>query len=188
MKIAIIDNYDSFTFNIQHYVEQFAEVCRVINIDRVNLYELEQYDKLIFSPGPGLPKEKPVLWKVLDQFGTKKPILGICFGHQSIAEYFGAKLFNMETVHHGLSKTTQIAEKDVLWKELPKTFKTGRYHSWAVNAETLPNCLSVTAYDKCNKTIMAFRHKDLDIRGVQFHPESILTEYGLQMIKNWVCS
>ncbi len=185
-KIIIIDNYDSFTFNIQHYVEPLVEVCEVVNIDKVNIASLSKYDKIIFSPGPGLPKEKPILWKILDQYQNTKPILGICFGHQAIAEYYGSQLFNMKEVHHGLARQTQITDHNSLWKNLPSRFETGRYHSWAVKKEGLSSSLKIIAEDAETGVIMALSHKTLNIKSVQFHPESILTEYGKEMIKNWI--
>ncbi len=185
-KIIIIDNYDSFTFNIQHYVEPLVDVCDVVNIDEVDIASLSKYDKIIFSPGPGLPKEKPILWKILDHYQNTKPILGICFGHQAIAEYYGSQLFNMKEVHHGLARATQITHKDTLWKELPSHFETGRYHSWAVKKEGLSSNLKIIAEDAETGVIMGLSHKTFNIKSVQFHPESILTEYGKEMIRNWI--
>ncbi len=186
MKIIIIDNYDSFTYNIAHYVEPFATLCDVVKVDKINLETLKHYDKIIFSPGPGLPKDRPILFDVLKTYGASKPILGICFGHQAIAEFYGATLFNMDEVHHGLARDTLICQTSALFNKLPKSFKTGRYHSWAVKATSVPDCLEITAKDQSSGTIMALQHKNLNISGVQFHPESVLTEHGLQMIKNWV--
>ncbi len=186
MKLAIIDNYDSFTFNIRHYAETFVDVCDVINIDKVDIDALKNYQKIIFSPGPGLPQEKPILWKILDAYQHVKPILGICFGHQAIAEYYGSKLFNMSEVHHGLARQTQIIGDDTIWEGLPTCFNTGRYHSWAVEKESLSSKLKITAQDAENGTIMALSHKTLNVKGIQFHPESVLTEYGKSIIKNWI--
>lgn len=186
MKVLIIDNYDSFTYNIAHYVEQFASLCHVIKIDEIEFKTIEQYDKIILSPGPGLPSERPLLKKIIEAFYKTKPIFGICLGHQAIAEFFGCQLFNMPEVHHGIAKKSQILCNDYLFEHLPKTFHTGRYHSWAVNANEFPEALKITIEDLENKTVMAISHKKLDIKGVQFHPESVLTEHGLKLIENWV--
>jgi len=186
MRIIIVDNYDSFTYNIAHYVEQFANECVVVKIDELNIDDIENYDKIILSPGPGLPNERPFQNQIIERFYKSKAILGVCLGHQALAEYFGAKLINMNNVHHGLARYTVNLSCDYLLKDIPKEFKTGRYHSWAVDNKSLPDVLEVLSLDKESKTIMAFRHKKYDIRAVQYHPESILTESGLQLIKNWV--
>jgi len=186
MKIVIIDNYDSFTYNIAHYVEQFASLCTVIKVDKVKPNELDNYDKIILSPGPGLPVDRPLQNLIIKKFHQQKPILGICLGHQALAEYFGAKLINMDEVHHGVARNTNIIKPDYLWNNINTNFKTGRYHSWAVQKENLPENIIITSEDVDSKTIMSFKHNKWDIRGIQFHPESILTENGLQIIKNWV--
>lgn len=186
MKVLIIDNYDSFTYNIAHYVEQFASLCEVIKIDKLNINDIDNYDKIILSPGPGLPNERPIQHKIIDIYHTQKPILGICLGHQALAEYFGAELYNMPEVHHGIARETQIINDDYIWTDIPHLFNTGRYHSWAVKESSFPNSLSIIAKDKLDGTIMAFKHNTLDIRAIQFHPESILTEHGLKIIENWV--
>lgn len=186
MRIIIIDNYDSFTYNIAHYVEQFSSKCVVVKVDKLCIDDIENYDKIILSPGPGLPNERPFQNKIIERFYKTKPILGICLGHQALAEYFGSELINMNEVHHGVARDTVNIKPDYLLNKLPSEFKTGRYHSWAVNSLNLPNSLEILSVDKITNTIMAFRHKEYDIRAVQFHPESILTEGGLQLIKNWV--
>ncbi len=186
MKIVIIDNYDSFTYNIAHYVEQYADLCKVIKINKVNIDEIDSFDKIILSPGPGLPNERPIQNQIINSFQHSKPFLGICLGHQALAEFFGAKLFNMPQVHHGIARQTLIKKRDYLWNDIPTEFNSGRYHSWAVAPSHIPKNLEIIATDKITDTIMAFRHKTLDIRSVQFHPESILTEYGLKIIENWV--
>lgn len=188
MKVIIIDNYDSFTYNIMHYIEQYVNVCNVIKVDELVIDHIETYDKIVFSPGPGLPKDRPILNEIIKQYQGRKPILGICFGHQAIAEYFGSELFNMDEVHHGVSRSTKICTHSTIFKDLPEEIKTGRYHSWAVNSDTLSNDLKVLAIDKEQKTIMALEHKIYDIIGIQFHPESVLTEHGLKMIENWLKS
>ena len=186
MRIIIIDNYDSFTYNIAHYVEQFADVCDVIKLDEIRLSDIDNYDKIILSPGPGLPNERPIQNKIIKKYHQQKAILGICLGHQALAEFFGAELINMQEVHHGVARKTVICQSDYLWQSISTNFNTGRYHSWAVNADNLPRSLDVISKDEEQGTIMAFRHLKFDVRGIQFHPESILTEQGLQIIKNWV--
>ena len=186
MKILIIDNYDSFTYNIAHYVEQFVKTCEVIKIDQIKIKDIDDFDKIILSPGPGLPNERPVQNKIIETFYKSKPILGICLGHQALAEYFGSKLFNMKEVHHGVARDTKITVSDYLWETISPNFKSGRYHSWAIDSNNISEELEIIASDTESEIIMAFRHKKYDIRGIQFHPESILTENGLQIIKNWV--
>jgi len=186
MKILIVDNYDSFTYNIVHYVEQFVNCCTVIKVDNIDIKQIKLYDKIILSPGPGLPNERPILNEIIQKYHQQKPILGICLGHQALAEYFGAKLFNMDNVHHGIARDTSFLGQDYLWGNTPLQYKTGRYHSWAIKKESLPDTLKIIAEDSLNKTIMAFSHKELDIKGIQFHPESILTENGKTIIKNWI--
>lgn len=186
MKVIIIDNYDSFTYNIVHYVEQFCENCTVVKIDEISFEEMDHYDKIILSPGPGLPKDRPILNRILSRYQDTKPILGICLGHQAISEFYGSCLYNMDQVHHGVARLTTITKPDYLWKNIPIHFLTGRYHSWAVSQVNFSENLEILAIDHETKTIMAFKHKTFDIRGVQFHPESILTEFGLELIKNWV--
>lgn len=186
MNIVIIDNFDSFTYNLAHAVEQFSDQVIVMRNNEVNWDSIEACDKIIFSPGPGLPKEVPVMGEILDQYKTKKPILGVCLGMQYIGIYFGGKILNIEDIVHGIPKATQILDKnECLFQNLPQTFNSGRYHSWALNRPLLPSCLKVTATDN-DELIMAIRHKRLDICGVQFHPESIMTEQGSNMLKNWI--
>ena len=185
MKIFILDNYDSFTYNLVHYVEQFADLCIIKRNDKVIIDEIAQYDKIIFSPGPGLPSEKTIMHEIIDKYKNKIPILGICLGHQSIAEYFGAKLFNLEKIIHGIEKNTTIVIQDNIFKDVPNTFISGRYHSWAVSKINFPDELDILAIDN-DDIIMALRHKKYRITGLQFHPESIMTPYGKQIIENWV--
>ncbi len=186
MKVLIVDNYDSFTFNIAHYVEQFSDLCQVEFVDQINIGIIESFDKIILSPGPGLPSDRPELKQIIAHFYQSKPILGICLGHQALAEYFHATLFNMPQVHHGMARKTQIVNSDPIWNGLPETFLSGRYHSWAVDFKTIPKTLQVTSIDPENGTIMSFKHRQYDLTGIQFHPESILTEHGLKIIENWV--
>ncbi len=185
MKIFILDNYDSFTYNLVHYIEQYADLCIVKRNDKVIIEEIEQCDKIIFSPGPGLPSEKTIMHEIITSYKDKKPILGICLGHQSIAEYFGAKLFNLKEIVHGIEKNTNIILQDIIFKDIPNNFISGRYHSWAVSKTNFPSEMKILAVDDDN-IIMALRHKKYLITGLQFHPESIMTPYGKQMIENWI--
>jgi anthranilate synthase component 2 len=187
MKILLLDNYDSFTYNLLHLTEQFDGVqVEIRRNDKIKLEEVERYDKIILSPGPGLPSEAGILKPLIKKYSSLKSILGVCLGMQAIGEVFGAKLFNLDKVQHGVAnKTTVIDTSEILFRNIPSTFKTGRYHSWMVSKEKLPDTLLVTSVDE-QKNIMSLRHKTLDVRGVQFHPESILTEYGKEMMGNWI--
>ena len=185
MKILIIDNLDSFTYNIKHYIEQFVDRVDVVRIDDLDYECIIEYDKIVISPGPGLPSEKPELAHLVNNFQNAKPILGICLGHQAIAEYYGAELENKEKVDHGVAKKTIIVEDDIIFSDVNNEFLTGRYHSWVINKDTLPDDIIVTAVDD-DGFIMAFKHRKLSVRGVQFHPESILTPNGLKIIENWI--
>jgi len=183
IKIVIIDNYDSFTFNLVHILEALDVTVTVIRNDQFHIVDLKVYDKIMISPGPGIPSEAGLTKKVIQAYYKKKPILGICMGHQAIAECFGGELNNLSEVFHGV-ETAIFTQNDYLFKDCPKVLKVGRYHSWAVS-KTLPKSLESIAEDK-NKINMALRHKNYDVRGLQFHPESILTPQGFQIIKNWV--
>ena len=185
MKTLIIDNKDSFTYNLFHYVNQFTDHVDVLRDEQINILQIEEYDKIIFSPGPGLPKDHPVLKKVLDKFHANKSILGICLGHQAIAEYFNANLTNLKTVKHGVSSRVSHQENCNVFKGLPSNFNIGHYHSWVVNKCTLPNCLTITSENN-EGIVTSFKHNEFDLKGLQFHPESILTEFGLKMIENWI--
>ncbi|BAX82723.1 anthranilate synthase component II [Labilibaculum antarcticum] len=186
MRIVIIDNYDSFTYNLVHIVEQFCEQVIVMRNDQINWEQIGKCDKLIFSPGPGLPGEAKAMGEIMDQYAKTKPILGVCLGMQFIGEYFDAELFNLKEIVHGIPKATLITDgNECLFKNLPKQFNSGRYHSWALSKNNFPKCLRITATDEQN-VIMAIRHKEFDLCGVQFHPESILTEHGKEILKNWI--
>jgi anthranilate synthase component 2 len=185
MRILIIDNLDSFTYNIKHYLEQFAQTVDVIGVDEIDYKLILSYDKIVISPGPGLPSEVPELANLVNNFQNAKPILGICLGHQAIAEYYGAILENKKEVDHGVAKNTIVVADDILFADIDKQFVSGRYHSWVVKKESVPEEIIVTAVDD-DGNVMAFKHKTLNVRGVQFHPESILTPNGLKMIENWV--
>jgi len=186
MRIAIIDNYDSFTYNLVHIVEQYCDEIFVMRNDEIVWENMEHVDKIIFSPGPGLPSEVNSMKEIMDRYYKYKPILGVCLGMQFIGEYFGAKLINLETIVHGIPKKTLIRDvEEVLFNEIPLSFNSGRYHSWALSTNHFPDCLQITAVDE-QEIIMAIRHKQFDLCGVQFHPESIMTQYGNQMLKNWI--
>lgn len=187
MKVLILDNYDSFTHNLYHYVQQFSCHVDVIKNDEIILSEVEQYHKIILSPGPGLPVEHQNLKTIIKQFGSSKSILGVCLGHQAIAECYGAKLQNLDEVMHGISTKVTLLNDEAIYKNIPDEIKVGHYHSWIVDDLSLPACFVVTSRNEDN-IIMSIRHKKFDLIGIQFHPESIMTEYGLQMIRNWVIS
>lgn len=186
MKVLILDNYDSFTFNLVHYVEQFVDAVEVKRNDEASIEEIENYDAIVLSPGPGLPKDAGVMPKLIKRYASTKKILGVCLGHQAIAEHFGGKLINLNEVLHGVAVPVKVVDEgEPMFNQLPRNFKTGRYHSWSVAGDDFPEMLKVTATDR-NGNVMALRHREYDVSGVQFHPESLLTEHGLQMIKNWV--
>ncbi|WP_224998329.1 aminodeoxychorismate/anthranilate synthase component II [Cesiribacter sp. SM1] len=186
-EILVIDNYDSFTYNLVHILKSLGAPLRVVRNDAFTLEEVEAYDKILLSPGPGVPDEAGLMPAVIRQYGTKKDILGVCLGHQALGEAFGAKLHNLAQVHHGVATTCLLQKEDSLFKGLPRSFQVGRYHSWAVVADTCkPNTgLEITAVDE-QGAVMALRHKEYRIRGVQFHPESILTQHGTEMLRNWL--
>lgn len=185
MKILIVDNKDSFTYNLKHYINQFTDDIDVIRGGEINLDKIDKYDKIILSPGPGLPSEHPVLQQVLDRYYKHKPILGICLGQQAIAEFFNAKLENLTAVKHGVISEVSHFNNCKLFKDIPSSFKTGHYHSWVVSKSNFPKELTITSENE-DGIITSFKHEKYDVSAVQFHPESILTEHGLQLIKNWV--
>lgn len=186
MKIAVINNYDSFVHNIVHYLESFdgVEVSVFFN-DGFYLEQLNNFDKIVLSPGPGVPKEAGLLLDVIDCYKNKKDILGVCLGHQAIAEYFGCQLVNLNQPLHGIATRLHIVEDDYLWNNLQDEIFVGHYHSWCVSKLHLSTEISVTAIDESGN-IMALKHKKYNIRGVQFHPESVLTPFGKQIIENWL--
>jgi anthranilate synthase component II len=187
MKILMLDNYDSFTYNLVHYLEAADGTIDVVvkRNDKIELNEVESYDAIVLSPGPGLPKAAGIMPLLIKTYAPSKPILGVCLGHQAIGEAFGAELKNLKTVYHGLGMVTKIIQEDILFQDLPQQFTTGRYHSWAIEPSSIKNDLVVTATDEHGE-IMAIKHTHYNARGVQFHPESILTEHGKTIIKNWV--
>ena len=187
MKVLILDNYDSFTFNLLHLVEQFDDVKpEVFRNDEIPLESIIHYDKIILSPGPGLPQEAGIMMDLIKEYASTKSILGVCLGHQAIARAFGGELFNLDKVQHGVSTLTTITDQsEKIFRNIPATFKTGRYHSWMVNQKNLPGCFKITAVDD-QQHIMAIRHTGLDVCGIQFHPESVLTDHGKTLIGNWI--
>ena len=188
MKILIFDNYDSFTYNLLHLVKELGyNDVDVIRNDQLNLDEVEKYDKIILSPGPGIPSEAGLLLPLIKRYGKSKSILGVCLGHQAIAESYGATLINLDEVYHGIATDIHVIEKDVLFESVPKIFPAGRYHSWTVSNVQLPDCIRVTALDSEGQ-IMALKHETYDVHGVQFHPESILTLSGKAIVNNFLKS
>ena len=185
MKIVIIDNYDSFTYNLSHLVKELGADVTVFRNDKFLLNEIEQYDKIILSPGPGIPSEAGLLLDVIRTYHGRKPMLGVCLGHQAIGEVFGARLTNLSTVYHGVATEGTQYGNDPIFRGMPKRIIMGRYHSWVVDSTSLPECLEVTAMSD-DGYIMALRHRHYDIHGIQFHPESVLTPEGRQIVKNWL--
>ncbi len=186
MYIVIIDNFDSFTYNLVHIVEQYCQKYTVMRNNNINWQQLDACDKIIFSPGPGIPSEVEVMGTILNKYASTKSIFGVCLGMQYICEYFGAELINLKEIVHGIPKTTIVVDNStLLFQNISSPFQSGRYHSWAVSPNNFPDCLKITAIDK-EHTIMAIQHSELNICGVQFHPESILTEQGELLIKNWI--
>ena len=186
MKIAGIDNYDSFTFNLVHYLEKHDAFVTVFRNDELEIDELLEYDKILLSPGPGLPNEAGIILKIIETYHKTKPILGICLGHQAIAEFFGAKLENQKSVTHGeADEIFKTDENEDLFKNISNPITVGRYHSWIVSNDNFPDVLEITSVSNDNQ-IMSLRHKNYNIKGIQFHPESILTPHGETIIKNWL--
>jgi anthranilate synthase component 2 len=185
MKIVIIDNYDSFTYNLSHLVKELGAEVTVYRNDKFEMEALQPFDKIILSPGPGIPSEAGKLLAVIDAYKGVKPILGVCLGEQAIGEFFGGKLTNLSDVYHGVQTNTRLLQNDYLFEGLPENIQVGRYHSWIVDSEGLPECLEVTAVSD-EGYIMALKHREFDIHGIQFHPESVLTPEGHIILKNWL--
>jgi anthranilate synthase component 2 len=185
MKIVIIDNYDSFTYNLSHLVKELGAKVTVVRNDQFRLEDLEDFSKIILSPGPGIPSEAGLLLDVIRTYAGRKPILGVCLGHQAIGEVFGAKLENLSNVFHGVATSCHITSDDPLFSGLDRNINVGRYHSWVVSKDCFPDCLEITA-ESDEGQIMALKHKTLNIRGIQFHPESVLTPDGRRMLQNWM--
>jgi anthranilate synthase component 2 len=187
MKILILDNYDSFTYNLAQLVQKTGQGSfEVIKNDSILIEQVEAYDKIIFSPGPGLPKDFPLIHEIIQSYKNSKSILGVCLGHQAVAESFGGKLTNLDTVLHGITaKVSVLYENDYLFKDLPKEFDAGLYHSWIVDENEIPDCLRVSAKSH-DGIIMSISHREYDVKGIQFHPESIMTPLGGKIIGNWL--
>jgi len=189
MKILILDNYDSFTFNLFHIVESLLPDGHLLEVhrnDQISLEAVGLYDKIIISPGPGLPEEAGITCELIRRYAAEKSILGVCLGHQAITEVFGGKLQNLEQVLHGVAIPTKVVKPDaLLFRNCPNVLETGRYHSWVPDPETFPKELEITAID-ASGSIMALQHKTFDLHGVQFHPESVMTPGGRQILRNWV--
>ena len=185
MRIVIIDNYDSFTYNLSHLVKETGNEVVVLRNDQFELDDLSVYDKIILSPGPGIPSEAGLLCPVIKRYAGHKPILGVCLGHQAIGEVFGGQLENLAEVFHGVASPCHIISDDPIFHSMEKDITVGRYHSWVVSRTGFPSCLEVTAVSDEGQ-IMAIRHRDYDIHGIQFHPESVLTPDGKTIIKNYI--
>lgn len=185
MKISIIDNYDSFTYNLAHLVKELGAEVNVYRNDQFSMDDLADTDKIILSPGPGIPSEAGKLLDVIRFYAGKKPMLGVCLGHQAIGEVFGAKLENLDDVFHGVATEGTQLGNDYIFKGLPERIMMGRYHSWVVSKEGFPDCLEITAQSDEGQ-IMALKHKVYDIHGIQFHPESVLTPDGRAIVSNWL--
>jgi anthranilate synthase component 2 len=186
-RILVFDNYDSFTYNLVHLIEKIQhQKVEVFRNDRIPLEKVKEYDKIILSPGPGIPSEAGLLLPLIREYAASKPILGVCLGHQAIGEAFGGKLVNLSTVYHGVATPVRILRPGKgLFEGLPETLEVGRYHSWVVSEDGWPDELEVTARDE-KDYIMGLQHKTLDVQGVQFHPESVLTPQGEQIVRNWL--
>ncbi len=185
MRIVIIDNYDSFTYNLAHLVKELGAEVEVLRNDQFQIEDLFPYDKIILSPGPGIPSEAGLLLDVIRQYAPIKPILGVCLGHQAIGEYFGCHLTNLSQVFHGVSSTISVTTPDYIYNELPDYIEVGRYHSWVVDTHAFPDCLEITSVSEEGQ-IMSLRHRQYDVRGIQYHPESVLTPDGQKIISNWL--
>ena len=185
MKTVIIDNYDSFTYNLAHLVKELGAEVDVLRNDKFELEELEKYDKIILSPGPGIPEEAGLLLEVIRTYAGRKPILGVCLGEQAIGQAFGGKLTNLSEVFHGIQTNVKIKNKDYIFSGLPTEIPVGRYHSWVVDTDGFPEELVITAISSEGQ-IMALKHREYDVHGIQFHPESVLTPDGKQIVGNWM--
>nr|WP_315417923.1 aminodeoxychorismate/anthranilate synthase component II [uncultured Pedobacter sp.] len=186
--VLVIDNYDSFTYNLVHLINEVGYEAEVWRNDKFELADVEKYDKILLSPGPGIPEEAGLLLDVIKTYAPTKSIFGVCLGQQAIAEVFGGTLLNLGRPMHGIATPITVVDGDEpLFWECPQTINVGRYHSWVVSKDNFPSCLKITARDHKNE-IMALRHETFDVRGVQFHPESVLTEHGKQMMENWLAT
>jgi anthranilate synthase component 2 len=186
-KIIVIDNYDSFTYNLVHLIEkQTGDYPDVYRNDEIPVSEIEKYSKILISPGPGIPSESGICIEAIQKYGSRKSILGICLGHQAVCEAFGGKILNLSTVYHGIASPVKIKDShDPLFRNIPPIIMAGRYHSWVISKKHLPACFKITCEDE-NGIIMGISHESYDVKGLQFHPESVLTEHGYEIIKNWI--
>lgn len=185
VQVVIIDNYDSFTYNLSHLIKELGAEVTVYRNDKFQMEQLEAFDKIVLSPGPGIPSEAGLLLDVIKAYAGKKPILGVCLGHQAIGESFGGKLTNLSQVYHGVATPSTVTIKDYIFEGLPEKIEIGRYHSWVVDTDGFPECLEVTSVSE-EGYVMSLRHKEYDIRGIQYHPESVLTPDGKTILKNWL--
>lgn len=185
VRVAVIDNYDSFTYNLVHLVRKLGGDVTVFRNDQFELDTLKDFDKILLSPGPGIPSEAGLLIDVIHTYATSKPILGVCLGHQAIGEVFGGRLTNLSEVFHGVATEGTNLQRDYIFSGLPQRITMGRYHSWVVDRDTLPQCLEITA-ESDEGYVMALRHREYDIHGIQFHPESVLTPMGETIVSNWL--
>lgn len=187
LSVLVIDNYDSFVYNLVHYLEEFDCTVTVKRNNELDLEEVEDYDKILLSPGPGIPDEAGLLKEIISKYASKKSILGVCLGQQAIGEVFGGEIINLKEVFHGVASKIKICVNDEpLFNDLEQEMEVGRYHSWVVDKD-LPACLEATSFDE-NGQVMSLRHRSYDVRGVQFHPESVLTPHGKKIIQNWINS
>ena len=185
--VLVIDNYDSFTYNLVHYLEDLGCIVTVRRNNQLHIDDIESFNKIVLSPGPGIPAEAGLLKQIITRYAPTKSILGVCLGQQAIGEVFGGTLINLETVFHGVAtNVTRCVDDEILFRGLEKTFEVGRYHSWVVDAN-LPEVLEATSFDE-NGQVMSLRHRFYDVRGVQYHPESVLTPNGKHILKNWINS
>lgn len=183
-KVLMIDNYDSFTYNLVHYLEDLDCEVVVKRNDQLTLEEVAPFDEIVLSPGPGIPDEAGLLKPIIEKYASTKRIFGVCLGQQAIGEVFGGSLVNLDQVYHGIATKIEITEEDYIFQDIPKKIEVGRYHSWVVHPD-LPETLEATSFDE-NGQVMSLRHKEYDVRAVQFHPESVLTPHGKQILKNWL--
>ena len=186
MKILVLDNYDSFVYNLVYILKELGGQVDVFRNDKIDLESVKKYDKILLSPGPGIPEEAGIMVDLLKEYKTSKSIFGVCLGHQAIGEAFGAKLHNMGEVLHGVTTNCIVSDtSERLFQNIPQQFEVCRYHSWTVVPETMPKDLKITAIDD-NGFVLAEAHSKYDVRGVQFHPEAYLTQHGVQMVSNWL--
>ncbi len=186
MKVLLCDNYDSFTYNLLHILNELGATVDVRRNDQIQLEEVQLYDKILISPGPGIPEEAGILLPLIKEYAPTKSILGVCLGEQAIGQAFEAHLINLKEVYHGIASPIRVTVPDPLFAGMGETFTAGRYHSWVVALDDFPSSLEVIAQDADDGQIMGLRHKTYDVKGIQFHPESVLTPRGNQIIRNWL--